>query len=244
MSNDKNVLLTGASRGLGLGIAKRLLSEGWTVYACSRTEPDELKELSSGSGGRLRFRQADLSDPKGVKSALFSDFLPLDVPLHGFVNNAAMAYDDLITNLNVDRLEQMYRVNVFSPMSIVKHAIRNMIYHGCAGSIVHISSVSVHTGYKGLAMYASTKGALEAFSRNTAREWGPRGVRSNAISAGFMETTMTDVLSDELRNRIYRRTSLGRATEIESVAAMVAFLLSDDAQSITGATHAVDSGTI
>ena len=89
-----------------------------------------------------------------------------------------------------------------------------------------------------------TKGALEAFSRNTAREWGVRGIRSNCIVAGFMETDMSSSLTEEQKNRIYKRTSLKRATDIDSVAEMVKFLLSGKASSITGQNVHVDSGTI
>jgi 3-oxoacyl-[acyl-carrier protein] reductase len=119
-----------------------------------------------------------------------------------------------------------------------------MLLHRTSGSIVHISSISVHTGYKGLAMYASTKGALEAFSKTTAREWGEKGIRSNALVAGFMETSMSSTLSKEQRDRIYKRTSLKIPTTVESVANMVEFLLSDNSRSVTGANVFVDSGTI
>ena len=83
--------------------------------------------------------------------------------------------------MDYSKLEDMYKVNVFTPMMMSKYVIRNFLLHSVKGSIVHISSISAHTGYKGLAMYASTKGAIEAFSKNTAREWGERGIRSNTV---------------------------------------------------------------
>lgn len=169
---------------------------------------------------------------------------PASEPIHGFVNNAALAYDDIVTNLNLESLEKMYRVNVFTPMMLTKFVLRNMLYNKISGSIIHISSISVHTGYKGLSMYASTKGALEAFSKNTAREWGQRGIRSNALVAGFMETEMSGTLSDDQRNRIFNRTSLKKPTSKESVAAMVEFLLNEKAASVTGQNIFVDNGTI
>lgn len=240
----KNILLTGASRGLGLTIAAQLITAGYTVYGISRNLTNQLQQLQKENSDRLILHQIDLTNTETLKEKLFDKFLPLDIPLYGFVNNAAIAYDDIITNLNYQPLEDMYRVNVFTPMMITKYIIRNMLLHNTKGSIVHISSVSAHTGYKGLAMYASTKGAIEAFSKNTAREWGARGIRSNVVVPGFMPTDMNAKLSEEQMQRIYNRTSLKTATTTQSVAATVAFLLSEQAHSITGQNIHVDSGTI
>jgi 3-oxoacyl-[acyl-carrier protein] reductase len=179
-----------------------------------------------------------------VHKNVFKEFIDNKIQLHGFVNNAAMAYDDIVTNLKLDKLQAMYAVNVFTPMMITKYVLRNMLLHHIKGSIVHISSISAHTGYKGLAMYASSKGALEAFSKDTAREWGELGIRSNVVVPGFMETAMSATLSEEQKKRIYKRTSLKKATSVASVAETVAFLLSDAACSITGIEVRVDSGTI
>ena len=241
---SKNILVTGVSQGLGLAVARAVVDAGWTLFGVSRRLSPEFEALRARHAERVRFCAADLSDAAGVKRKIFEDFIPLRTPLHGFVNNAAVAYDDLVTNLDLSRLEEMYRVNVFAPMMATREVIRNMLLHGGGGSIVHVSSISAHTGYKGLAMYASTKGALEAFSKNTAREWGERGVRSNCVVAGFMETAMSGGLSEEQRDRIYRRTALKKATAPESVAATVVFLLGEGASSVTGENVRVDSGTI
>ena len=241
---SKNILVTGVSQGLGLVIAREVVEAGWTLYGVSRRLTPEYEELARSHAGRVHFFAHDLADAEGVRTKVFKDFVGLDTPLHGFVNNAALAYDDIVTNLNLERLEAMYAVNVFAPMMATRQTIRNMLLHGGGGSIVHVSSISAHTGYKGLAMYASTKGALEAFSKNTAREWGERGVRSNCIVAGFMETAMSGSLDDAKRQRIYQRTALKRATSLESVAATAVFLLGDTSASITGQNIFVDSGTI
>lgn len=240
----KNFLVTGISRGVGLEIAKQLLEAGHTVYGVNRSYSDNIKKLEQEFPNTLFFKSVDLTASKDIKSEIFKDFIPNKIPLHGYVNNAAMAYDDIISNLNIDRLEEMFRVNVFSPMMMTKSVLRNMLFNKIKGSIVHISSISVHTGYKGLAMYAGSKGALEAFSKNTAREWGELGIRSNTIVAGFMDTDMSSTLSDDMKERIYKRTSMKTPTAVESVASTVCFLLSDDAKSITGQNIHVDSGTI
>jgi len=240
----KNILVTGVMQGLGLQIAKTLLERGHTVYGVDLAVSDNLKKLKQNYREKLILITADLSDIEKSLDLIFTQTIGFDIPLHGFVNNAAIAYDDIISNLNFEPLLKMYQVNVFTPMLLTKHVIRNMLLHNVQGSIVHISSVSVHTGYKGLAMYASTKGALEAFSRTTAREWGERGIRSNCLVAGFMETGMSSTLSQNQKDRIYKRTSLKKPTEVTSVANMVEFLISDLSLSVTGSNVFVDAGTI
>ncbi len=239
-----NILLTGASKGLGLKTTESLLKKGWTVYAISRSKTENLNELLLQYTDNLKWLQYDLADGENIRQTVFKDWIGFDTPIHGFVNNAALAYDDIITNLNLVSLEKMYHVNVFTPMMLTKFVLRQMLLHNIKGSIVHISSISVHTGYKGLSMYASTKGALEAFSKNTAREWGEKGIRSNCLVAGFMETEMSSTLSDNQKNRIYQRTSMKKPVDVDSVAETIRFLLSEEAKSITGQNIHVDNGTI
>ena len=239
-----NYLVTGCSRGVGLEICRVLLEQGHTVYGIARGFSNEFQQLQEENQEHLFFKSIDLSDSENVRKSIFKDFISNKLRLDGFVNNAAMAYDDIITNLNLEKLKAMYAVNVFTPMMITKYAIRNMLLHHTQGSIIHISSISAHTGYKGLAMYASSKGALEAFSKDTAREWGELGIRSNVVVPGFMETSMSSTLTDEQKDRIYKRTSLKKPTCIRSVAETVSFILSDKASSITGQNIHVDSGTI
>ncbi len=239
-----NYLVTGCSRGVGLEICEILLAQGHCVYGVARGYSDEFIALEKTYSGRLFFKSVDLSDSDCIRISIFKEFISGKIQLHGFVNNAAMAYDDIVTNLNLPKLQTMYAVNVFTPMMITKYVLRNMLLHHTCGCIVHISSISAHTGYKGLAMYASSKGALEAFSKDTAREWGELGIRSNVVVPGFMETAMSSTLSQDQKDRIYKRTSLKKATSIRSVAETVVFLLSDKACSITGQNIHVDSGTI
>ncbi len=235
--NDKTIIVTGVSKGLGLQIAKTLLDKGYLVIGISRTKTNEFDDYDN-----FKHLLFDLSDSVNIEKFMKENFNKTKI--YGFVNNAAIAYDDLISNMKLDNLQTMYNVNVFSPFLITKFCLRNMILNKVKGSIVHISSISVHTGYKGLSMYASTKGSLEAFSKNTAREWGKLEIRSNCVVAGFMETDMSGTLSNEQRDRIYKRTSLKQPTDIKSVANTVEFLISDKSNSITGQNINVDSGTI
>ncbi len=241
----KNILLAGASRGLGLEICKLLLAEGYGVYAVSRTRSPEILKLEGEFPRRLHFKSADLSNPEKAAKEVFSgDFLPNKIPISGYVGNAAKAYDDLVSNLSANKLRSMFELNVFSHVVFTRYAIRNMIYNRCSGSIVYVSSVCAHSGYKGLAMYAASKGAIEAFSKSVAREWGRKGIRSNVVAPGFMETDMSSSLSEEQRRKIYSRSSIKGPTDILCVAKTCLFLLSDAASSISGQSVIVDSGTV
>ena len=244
MKNKKNIIVTGASKGVGLKITSTLLKENCRVYAISRTKSDELIKISQKYKDDLEIIQYDLSDINNIDKVLFKDSIGFKNKIHGIVNNAAIAYDDIITNADCNELLKSYTLNVMSPIMLSKYVIRHFLLHRIKGSIIFISSISAHTGYKGLSMYASTKGALESFSKNCAREWGPRGIRSNCVVPGFMETAMSSSLTIDQKNRIYNRTCLKDATSINSVSNTVSFLLSDNSCSITGQNIFVDNGTI
>jgi 3-oxoacyl-[acyl-carrier protein] reductase len=239
----KTVVVTGDSGALGSAIVDRLLEEGYKVVGLSRRTTDEVKERINKYNQQYVHVNFDLSKAEEVKE-LYLKVLKKEGPIYGLVNNAAFAYDDIVTNADYKELEKMFRINVFSPIMLTKYVIRDMLLNEVKGSLVHISSVSAHTGYKGLSMYAATKGALESFSRTVAREWGAKGIRSNCVAPGFMETPMSASLSEDEKDRIYRRTSLKRPTEVKDVAEVVIFLLSEKSASITGTTIHVDCGTI
>jgi 3-oxoacyl-[acyl-carrier protein] reductase len=224
----KNVLLTGDSKGLGQSIKDALKNSGINVIGLSRSSDD------------IKY---DLRDVDGIKN-LYLNAIKDRGPIHSFINNAAFAYDDIVTNLNHNKLIEMYNVNVFSPMMLTKYIIRDMLLHKTQGSIVHISSISVHTGYKGLAMYASTKGSLEAFSKNTSREWGRLGIRSNIVCPGFMDTNMSSSLNESQREKIFKRNSRQKELTVDEVSSVVKFLISEESSGITGQVIHVDNGTI
>lgn len=237
----KTVLVTGTSGDLGCAIARTLLANSCRVIGLSRKTNSNITLLESDPN--YLHKEFDLIHTDQIKEFIL-DLQKSGESFDGLVNNAAFAYDEIVTNARLDQLDASFAINVFSPIMLTKYVIRNMLLNKTKGSIVHISSVSAHTGYKGLSMYAATKGALEAFSKNTAREWGEMGIRSNCVVPGFMETSMSRSLTEDQKRRIYNRTSLKKGTSIESVAETVAFLISDKSISITGQNIHVDNGTI
>jgi len=236
------ILVTGTSKGLGLDIARQLLSDGFSVVGVSRKDDSpNLLELKKNTN--YRHVTFNFKWPDDIKR-FFKDELKQLGPFNGFVNNAAFAYDDIITNCNYEMMHMMYNINVFSPIMLTKNLIRDSLLTKTKLNIVHISSISTRTGYKGLSMYASTKGALESFSLNTAREWGSRGVRSNVVSPGFMATDMSSSLSTEQRDKIFKRNSKKQELKTSEVAKAVKFLVTNDSSGITGQIINVDNGTI
>jgi 3-oxoacyl-[acyl-carrier protein] reductase len=233
----KTVIVTGTSRGLGKEIASELLAHSYRVIGISRSNQSSIIHENFIP---LAY---DLANPAGIRDFYMNEIRPLG-GICGLVNNAALAYDDLITNASVERIREMFEVNVYSPMLLTKFFIRDLLTSDAKGSIVHISSVSTRTGYKGLSMYASSKAALEGFSQNLSREWGGRGIRSNTIIAGFMRTDMSSSLDEATVNRIASRASMKKLTEPTSVANMARFLLSDEASSITGSDFEVHAGAL
>lgn len=244
MEFNKTILVTGVSKGLGLEVAKTLLQTGYNVFGLSRSRTRDIESLLTEYPERFNHLQFDLIKTENIRDDIFKKWVGFDRPIHGLVNNAAIAYDDISTNANLGSLEKMFAVNVYSPMILTKYFLRNCLLHNIKGSVIHVSSVSVHTGYKGLSMYAASKGSLEAYSKNVAREWGQKGLRSNCLVAGFMETEMSSTLSDEQTRRIHNRTAMKQGVSIRSVAETIEFLLSDKSSSITGQNIHVDNGTI
>lgn len=240
----KKILLTGGSRGLGLELVRRLLRQSFAVVSLQRTITPELQELLVAYPQQLNLYTVDLANVDTLENSFREVWFAEDQPVDGLINNAAMAYDDIVSNLDLAKWQAMQQVNLVAPMLLTKLVIRRMLLHRSSGSLVHISSVAAHTGFKGLAMYGASKGGLEAFSRGVAREWGARQIRSNCVVPGFMETEMSSSLSLEQRQRIYQRTALQQPTDLSSVAETVLFLLSESSRSITGQRIFVDAGTL
>jgi 3-oxoacyl-[acyl-carrier protein] reductase len=237
----RSVIVTGASRGLGLGIAKRLAADGFQVIAISRHESEALGEAIGAADGRLHHLAADLSDidalgdlHRAVKKAFG--------PIYGLVNNAGGSAEGLLANLTHGQIEALIRLNTTSPIILTKYVARGMMAAG-EGRIVNMSSIMASTGFNGLSVYGATKASLVGFTKSLARELGGIGVTVNAVAPGFINTELTAKMSEDDRARIANRSALRRLAEAEDVAAAVGYLMGDGARNVTGTVLTVDAGS-
>jgi 3-oxoacyl-[acyl-carrier protein] reductase len=241
----RNVIVTGGSRGLGLGIVRKLAENGYRVLAIARQSNDEfklvLREAEKTHPGSLHFSPFDLGniqDLAGLAKKLRKNF----GPIYGLVNNAAIGSHGVLATMYNSEIERLIRINTLSPIVFTKYIVRYMLADG-GGRVVNVASIIGFTGYSGLSVYGATKASLIGFTRSLAREVGRMGVNVNAVAPGYIETDMTEDLGDEQRHQIIRRSALRRLPRPEDVANAVEFLLGDKAGNITGTVLTVDAGS-
>jgi 3-oxoacyl-[acyl-carrier protein] reductase len=240
----RNVLVTGGSRGLGLGIVRTLARSGFNVVAIARRMTDEFsvtKALIADEGCPAPlFHAFDLERIDAI-AGLVKQLRREFGAFHGLVNNAGLGTAGLLANMPDSAIERLVRLNVTSPLTLTKYVVRSMMNRQ-DGRIVNISSVVASTGYSGLSVYSATKASLLGFTRSLARELGPLGITVNAVAPGFVDTEMTQDLDAGQLAQIARRSALKRMPDIADIADAVDFLFSDRARNITGTVVTVDAG--
>lgn len=237
----KNILVTGAFKGLGLEISRRLLKDGFKVIGIGRTVSTEFTDLISNKGNALGdYRKFDLNDLDKIPE-LISGITKEHGALYGLVNNAALGVDGVLATLHQNDISKSLRVNLEAPILMSKFACRSMLPRR-EGRIVNISSIIASTGFNGLSVYGASKSGLDGFTRSLARELGRANITVNCVAPGFMATDMTSGLEGEKLDSIKRRAPLGLARTSDAAGA-VSFLLSPDGQLITGTTITVDGGS-
>ena len=240
----RNVIVTGASRGIGLAIAVKLAASGYAVIAAARKESDPVRAAAATAEqdrqGAIHFRACDLS--RTAELAEFVSGVRKDFgPIYGLVNNAGLGTAGVLTMMRDEQIEALIRLNTLVPVLLSKYVVRSMMVER-TGRIVNISSIVASTGYSGLSVYSATKSSLVGFTRSLAREVGQLGITVNTVAPGFVDTEMTHDLSGGQREQIMRRSALRRMAEPADIADSVEFLLSEKARNITGVTLTVDAG--
>jgi 3-oxoacyl-[acyl-carrier protein] reductase len=240
---DKKVtLVTGASRGIGKGIAIELGNNGARVIGTATSEKgvnnitEYLKQEGiDGVGMVLDVRNSASIDQ--CMADISEQFGKVDI----LVNNAGITRDTLLMRMKIEQWEEVYETNLRSVFLLSKACLRGMM-KSRAGRIINISSVVGATGNPGQANYASTKAGVVGFTKSLAREVANRGVTVNCVAPGFIETDMTDELTDEQKQQILTSVPMGKLGKVEDIAKAVKFLASDDSAYITGQTMHVNGG--
>ena len=237
----KVAIVTGASRGIGAAIVKKLADEGATVVACARS-------IESCEGAAM-CQKVDVSDSAQVDAcvkATIEKFGKVDV----LVNNAGITKDGLLMRMSDDDWNQVLDINLKGTFLFTRAVSRPMMKNKAAdgrlsgGAIVNITSVVGITGNAGQANYTASKGGVIALTKTTAKELGSRNIRCNAVAPGFIESKMTEGLPDDLKQSYLATIPLKRFGQVDDIAKAVAWLVSDDSSYVTGQVISVNGGMV
>ena len=240
---QKVALVTGASRGIGRAIALKLAAQDMYVivnYASSAEKAQAVLGEIRAAGGDGRCMGWDVSDFTATENAM-KEIIRTCGHLDVVVNNAGITRDGLLVSMKEEDYDRVLDVNLKGAFFVIRFAARQMLKQR-SGRIINISSVSGRLGNAGQANYCAAKAGLLGLTKSAARELGSRGITVNAIAPGFIETEMTEGLSEELRAKMQERIPLGHMGTAENVADAAAFLASDQASYITGQVLSVDGG--
>ena len=237
---NRVVIVSGGSRGLGRGIIEALIEREYRVATFSRSRGEFIEGMLASRPEQLYWEQIDASDGERVKAFVKQVYKKFG-GIHGLVNNAGINVDQLISMTSDEDIDRLLDINLKSALRLTRDVSRVMMTQK-QGSIVTISSIIGQRGFKGAAVYAATKAALDGMTRAAARELGSKSIRVNSVAPGFLETDMTAEIPEAQRAQIIRRTPLGRLGQVSEVAGLVLFLLGDEASFITGQTITADGG--
>jgi 3-oxoacyl-[acyl-carrier protein] reductase len=239
---NRVALVTGASRGIGEAIARRLAAEGATVLAAARSADALAKVVSEieASGGKASAVALDLADPASIDAAVKAALAAHgEIPV--LVNNAGVTEDNLILRMSRDSWDRVLATNLTGVFLLTQAVVKSMVRKRY-GRIVNVTSVVGLMGNAGQANYAASKAGLIGFTKSVARELASRNVTCNAIAPGFIATAMTDRMTDAARQALSAQIPLERLGTADDVAAAAAFLVSDEAAYVTGTVVNVSGG--
>lgn len=243
MLNEKIALVTGASRGIGAQIAKTLAAQGAMViinYNGSEARAQAVADEIQAQGGKAVIYQCNVSDFDAcgeMMKELVKEYGRIDI----LVNNAGITRDNLIMKMKEEDFDAVLNINLKGTFNTIKHLSRQMLKQR-SGKIINISSVSGILGNAGQANYAASKAGVIGLTKTMARELASRGITCNAVAPGFVDTEMTEVLSDGVKEAACAQIPLGRFGKPEDIANMVAYLAGECGDYITGQVISVDGG--
>lgn len=245
MLAGKVALVTGASRGIGKAIACKLAREGAKViinYNGSKEKAEAVKSEIEAAGGQAEVYQCDVSDYTACETFI-QTVIKEEGSLDILVNNAGITKDGLLMKMSEEDFDKVLDINLKGAFNTIRFASRQMLRQK-GGRIINMSSVVGVSGNAGQANYAASKAGVIGLTKAAARELASRGITVNAIAPGFIETDMTDVLSDKVKEASEEQIPLGHFGKPEDVAAAAAFLASEEARYITGQVLHVDGGMV
>ncbi|MDC0355620.1 3-oxoacyl-ACP reductase FabG [Candidatus Pelagibacter sp.] len=241
MSNleKKNIIVTGASGGIGNAIIKKLIEAGANILA-SGTRIEKLEELKKNFEG-IKIKKFDISQSDKIEEFIENATTELGGSLDGIVNNAGITQDNLAIRMSLDEWQKVININLTSTFLMSKFAIKKMLKNK-SGKIVNITSVVGHTGNLGQANYTASKAGIVAMSKSLAIEYAKKNININCISPGFIKTAMTDKIDNKFKEVIISKIPSARLGEPDDVANAVLFLSSDQSKYINGETLHVNGG--
>ena len=236
---NKNVIVTGASGGIGNSIVKRLYDSGANILA-SGTRIEKLDELKKNFEN-IKILKFDISQSDKVEEFIENATNELGGSLDGIINNAGITQDNLAIRMSLDEWQKVININLTSTFLMCKFAIKKMLKNK-SGKIVNITSVVGHTGNVGQANYTASKAGIVAMSKSLAIEYAKKNINVNCISPGFIKTAMTEKIDDKFKEAIISKIPSARLGDPDDIANAVLFLSSDQSSYINGETIHVNGG--
>ena len=245
MGEKKTVLVTGGSRGIGKEVALKYAENGYNIvinYVSSNTDVEELKKEFEQKGAEALILKADVTNTQEVENVVnkaIEKFGTIDV----LVNNAGITKDNLLMRMTEEEFDKVININLKGTYVLTKAVIKYMMKKRC-GSIINLSSVVGVAGNAGQCNYSASKAGIIGFTKSLAKELSSRNIRVNAVAPGFIQTDMTSVLSDSVKENINSQIPLKRMGSPREVANVIYFLGNDDSSYITGQVINVDGGMV
>lgn len=245
MLENKNIVITGANRGIGLATLKCCVQNGANVFACVRSLTDENKKLFSDVAAENKKNvypiELNLCDDESIKNAS-KIILDYKLSINGLVNNAGVIGNKkLFSMTTMQEIRGVFNANFFGPLCFTQRIVKNMIRNK-SGSVVNIASVAALDGGPGELEYCSSKAAVIGASKKLSRELGAYGIRVNSVAPGVADTGMASVMNEGLRNSTIAGSVLKRLATPQEIAETIVWLLSDKSSFVTGQTIRVDGG--